>query len=186
MTAGRNEFIRRIVGAGQGTVREQVAVKVVAYAVSVKHYQPVACIVCKATVRRIGNIACRIIAEGFFRQDRIAQVLCSTFGYTAKAIISITHFGRICKCLDEKQPHPKVRLNICNMFLYYALYKVFMNSIRNTIRKKVIGIPSIPIKILMKNGILFFVLIRLSFLVGSRLGEVVLPFLSHIILYFLQ
>ena len=56
MTAGRNEFIRRIVGAGKGTVREQVAVKVVAYAVSVKHYQPVVCIVCKAAVRRIGNI----------------------------------------------------------------------------------------------------------------------------------
>ena len=77
-------------------------------------------------------------------------------------------------------------LSIKNDRSYYALYKVFMNSIRNTIRKKVIGIPSIPIKILMKNGIRFFVLIRLSFLVGSRLGEVVLPNSSHEILYFLQ
>ena len=126
MTTGRNEFIRRIVGAGQGTVREQVAVKVVAYAVSVKHYQPVVCIVCKAAVGCIGNIACCIIAEGFFRQDRIAQVLYSTFGYTAKAIISITHFGRICKCLDEKQPHPKVRLNIVyKCFSRYSLYESF-------------------------------------------------------------
>ena len=72
------------------------------------------------------------------------------------------------------------------MVLCYTLYKAFMNIIRNTIRKKIIGIPSIPIKILMANGIRFFVLIRLPFLVGARLGEVVLPNSSHEILYFLQ
>ena len=35
-------------------------------------------------------------------------------------IISITHFGRICKYLDEKQPHPKVRLNLSDMFIFSA------------------------------------------------------------------
>lgn len=67
------------------------------YKLFTQFYQSVVCIVCKAAVRCIGNIACCIIAEGFFRQDRIAQVLYSTFGYTAKTIISITHFGQICK-----------------------------------------------------------------------------------------
>ena len=40
---------------------------------------------------------------------------------SAEIIISITHFGRICKCLDEKQPHPKVRLNIV-----YNVFKIFL------------------------------------------------------------
>ena len=30
----------------------------------------------------------------------------------ARFYIGITHFGRICKYLDKKQPHPKVRLEI--------------------------------------------------------------------------
>ena len=34
------------------------------------------------------------------------------FARVSKKDIRITHLGRICKCLYEKQPHPKVRLKI--------------------------------------------------------------------------
>ena len=44
---------------------------------------------------------------------------------SAEIIISITHFGRICKCLDEKQPHPKVRLENKISFGYHFIAQVY-------------------------------------------------------------
>lgn len=107
MTAGRNEFIRRIVEAGQGTVREHIAVEVIAYGVAVERDQAVIRVILEAAVGGRGYVACCIVVKGLCRNDRvITELLDSPCSNSAETIISITHLGRICKCLDEKQPHP--------------------------------------------------------------------------------
>lgn len=127
MTAGRNEFIRRIVGAGKGTVREHITVKIIAYGVAVERDQAVIRVILEAAVGGRGYVACCIVVKGLCRNDRvITELLDSPCSNSAEAIISITHLGRICKYLDEKQPHPKVRLNIVyKCFSRYSLYESF-------------------------------------------------------------
>ena len=45
-----------------------------------------------------GNVACGIVGEGLGRYHRvIAELLDSSRSDSAEIIISITHFGRICK-----------------------------------------------------------------------------------------
>ena len=98
MTARRNESVGRIVGAGKGTVREHIAVKIVAYSVAVKRDQTVIRIVCKTTVRCIGYVTRRIVAEGLGRYHRVIdELLDSSRSDPAEIIISITYLGRICK-----------------------------------------------------------------------------------------
>ena len=111
MTAGRNEFIRRIVGAGKGTIREHIAVEVIAYGVAVERDQTVVGVILEAAIRCRGYVTCCIVVEVLGRNNRvIAELLDSPCSNSAEAIIGITHLGRICMYLDEKQPHPKVRL----------------------------------------------------------------------------
>ena len=112
MTAGRRESVCRIVSAGKRTVREHIAVKVVAYRVAIERNQTVVGIVCKAAIRRIGDVTCRVVGERLLRENNVAKILFGSLGYSSYAIISIAHFSGICKDLlnIKKQPHPKVRL----------------------------------------------------------------------------
>ena len=72
MTARRNESVRRIVGAGKGTVREHIAVEVIAYGVAVERDQLVIRIIRKGGIcRATCNITCGIVSKRFGRNDRI-------------------------------------------------------------------------------------------------------------------
>jgi len=110
MTARGNEPICGIVGAGKGTVRQHIAVKVVADCIAVESDQSIVSIVCKTTVRSIGDIACGVVSEGFFRKNVVVQILRRSLGYSAEAIISITEFGILVKMLCIKMPPPNRRL----------------------------------------------------------------------------
>ena len=111
MTACRNEPVRRVVGAGKRTVREHIAVKVIAYRIAVERDQTVVGVILEAAVGCRGYVACCIVVEGLGRYNRvIAELLDSSRSDPAEIIISITHLGRLCQYLNEKQPHPKVRL----------------------------------------------------------------------------
>ena len=114
MTACGNESVGRIVIAGKETVREHITVKVIRYCITVIRGKSIVCIINKARISRSAcNITCGIVVEGFGRYHRVvAELLDSSRSDPAETIISITHFGRICKCLYEKQPHPKVWPNI--------------------------------------------------------------------------
>ena len=86
------------VGAGKGTVREHIAVKVIAYGVAVERDQTVVGVILEAAIGCRGYVACCIVVEGFGRYNRvIAELLDSSRSDSAEIIISITHFGRICK-----------------------------------------------------------------------------------------
>lgn len=75
MTAGRNEFVRRIVGAGQGTVREHIAVEVIAYGVAVERDQTVIRVILEAAVGGRGYVTCCIVVKGLCRNDRVITEL---------------------------------------------------------------------------------------------------------------
>ena len=110
MTARRNESVCRIVGAGKGTIREHIAVKVIAYSISVERDQTVVGVILEAAIGCRGYVACCIIVEGLGRYHRvIAELLDSSRSDSAEIIISITHFGRICK-YQEKNSRPEGRL----------------------------------------------------------------------------
>ena len=127
MTAGRRESVCRIVGAGKGTVREHIAVKVIAYGVAIERDQTVVGVILEATVGCRGYIACCIVVEGLGRYNRvIAELLDSSRSDPAETIISITHFCRICKCLNRKTAAPESAAgHILYMFLRYSLYESF-------------------------------------------------------------
>ena len=111
MTARRNESVGRIVGAGKRTVREHIAIKVIAYGVAIERDQTVVGVILEAAIGCRGYVAGYIVVEGLGRYHRvIAELLDSSRSDSAEIIISITHFGRICKYQDKKQPHSKVRL----------------------------------------------------------------------------
>ena len=98
MTVGRNKAVRGVVSKALDTVVQHISVEVVAYGISVKYRQTVVDIVSKAAVRRIGDIARCIVVEGLGRYNRvITELLDRSRSYSAEIIISITHFGTICK-----------------------------------------------------------------------------------------
>jgi len=103
MTARRNESVCGIIRAGQGTVREHIAVEVIAYGVTVERDQTVVGVIDKCRIIVCTrNIARRIVVEGLGRYNRIvAELLDSSRSDSAEIIISITQFGRIGKYLDE-------------------------------------------------------------------------------------
>ena len=99
--------LKIIIGAGKGTVREHITVKVIAYGVAVERDQTVVGVILEATARRRGYISRQVIAKAFFRQHSIIQILDGPLGNSAKVIISITHLGRICKyfsCIKTAAP----------------------------------------------------------------------------------
>ena len=111
VTSRRNESVGRVIGAGKGSVREHIAVEVIAHGVAVERDQTVVGVILEAAIGCRGYVTCCIVVEGLGRDHRvITELLDSPCCNSAEIIISITHFGRICMCLDEKQPHPKVRL----------------------------------------------------------------------------
>ena len=122
MTASRNESICRVIDAREGTVGEHIAVEVIAYRISVERDQTVVGVILEAAIGCRGYVTCCIVVEGLGRYHRvIAELLDSSRSDPAETIISITHFGRICKTQNEKQPHPKVRLKIKRLFLHFFI-----------------------------------------------------------------
>ena len=74
--------------------------EVVAYSVTVVRDQMVVGVIPEAAVRCRGYVTRRIVVEGLGRYHRvIAELLDSSRSDSAEIIISITHFGRICKYL---------------------------------------------------------------------------------------
>ena len=99
VTPVKQEISCRIVGTGKRTVREHIAVKVIAYGIAVERDQTVVGVIPEATIGCRGYVACCIVVEGLGRYHRvIAELLDSSRSDPAETIISITHFGRICKC----------------------------------------------------------------------------------------
>ena len=118
MTAGRNESVCGVISTSQRAIREHIAVKVITYSISVERDQTVVGVILEAAVGCRGYVARCIVVEGLGRYHRvIAELLDSSRSDSAEIIISITHFGRICKYIDEKQPHPKVRLKTQKVLL---------------------------------------------------------------------
>ena len=79
----------------------------IAYGVAIERDQRVIGVIEKAGVGRVGNVACGIVGEGLGRYHRvIAEFLDSSRSDLAETIISITHFGRICK-YQEKTAAPE-------------------------------------------------------------------------------
>ena len=89
----QNKSVCRIVCKRFRTVRQHIAVKVVAYGVTVKFCQTVVGIVLEGATRCAGNITCGIVSVAFFRKNNITVVLGRSLGYSTKAIISIAEFG---------------------------------------------------------------------------------------------
>lgn len=80
-----------------------IAFKIIGYAVSVERDQTVIRIVLEAAIGSRGYIARSVIAEDFGRDHRIiAEFLDHPRSYSAETIISITHFGGVCKYFFEK------------------------------------------------------------------------------------
>jgi len=71
MTACSNESVGRIVGAGKGTVREHITVKIIAYGVTVERDQAIVGVMLEAAVGRRGYVAHRVIVEGLGGDNRI-------------------------------------------------------------------------------------------------------------------
>ena len=69
VSACRDESVCRVVRAGKGTVREHIAVKVIAYVVAVELSQAVVRVILEAALGSIGDITCRVVGEGFRRND---------------------------------------------------------------------------------------------------------------------
>ena len=100
MTACRDKPVCRIIAAGQGAIRQHVAIRIIADRAAVEHNKSVVGVVLEAAVRRIGNVACRVVREALGRDDTIAvQTLDCSCRYATQAIISITDFGSIYKSL---------------------------------------------------------------------------------------
>ena len=100
MTARSNQPISGIISAGKGTIREHIAVKIIAYGVAIERDQTVVGVILEAAVGGRGYVTCCIVVEGLGRYHRvIAELLDSSRSDSAEIIISITHFGRICKYL---------------------------------------------------------------------------------------
>ena len=74
MTAGRNESVGRIVGAGQGTVREHITVEVIAYGVAVEYGQTIIGVIQEAGIRRIGDVARSVILVNVRRARIVVKV----------------------------------------------------------------------------------------------------------------
>ena len=89
-----------IVGKSFCTValaKDLVAVEVVTYRIAVERDQTVVGVILEAAVWRRGYVARRVISKRFLRENNVAYVFGRSLGYTVHTIISITHFGRICK-----------------------------------------------------------------------------------------
>ena len=98
MTACGDQSVCGVIGAGKGTVRQHIAVKVVADSVAVKTCQTVVGVILEAAVRSTCNITRRVIAEGLGGNDRIiGKIFDRSRRDSAQVIISITQFGRIFK-----------------------------------------------------------------------------------------
>ena len=69
ITTRINDPVRRIVGAGKRTVREHIAVKVIAYGIAVERDQTVVGIIKEAAVGRRGYVTRCIVSECFGRND---------------------------------------------------------------------------------------------------------------------
>ena len=105
MTAVRGQSVCRVIGVRTNTVARHIAVHVIGYSVAVKYNKSVIGVILEAAVGSVGDVSCCIVVEGFGRNHRvIAELLDSSRSYSAEIIISITHFGRICKYLDKKRP----------------------------------------------------------------------------------
>ena len=120
MTARRDESVCRIVGAGKGTVGKHIAFEVIAYGVAVERDQTVVGVILEAAVGCRGYVACCIVVEGLGRYHRvIAELFDSSRSDPAEIIISITHFGRICKYLFFEYSR-QIIVNILETGYYYA------------------------------------------------------------------
>ena len=101
-------------GAGKGTVREHIAVEVVAYSVAIEAYQAVVGVILEAAIGCRGYVTCCIVVEGLGRYNRvIAELLDSSRSDSAEIIISITHFGRICKHQEKTAAPESAAENHC-------------------------------------------------------------------------
>ena len=63
MTARRNKSVCRVIGAAKGTVREHIAVEVIAYRIAVEGYKPVISIICKTTAGRISYVTRCVVGK---------------------------------------------------------------------------------------------------------------------------
>ena len=105
MPTRREQLVIVVIGTGQGTVREHIAIKVVACRITVEDNQSVVGVVTEATIGSIGQVARFIVGEGLGRNNRvIAEDLDRSRRDPTKVIISIAHFGRICNRPIKKQP----------------------------------------------------------------------------------
>ena len=100
MAVSRKESICGIVGEALYSIIQHIVVRVVAYRISFEDNQPVVGVIAEAAVGRIGNVTRRIVVEGLGRNHRIvAKALYGSCGHSIQVIISIAHFGTICKCI---------------------------------------------------------------------------------------
>ena len=139
MTACGNESVGRIVIAGKETVREHITVKVIAYGVAVERDQTVVGVILEAAIGGCGYVTRCIVVEGFGRYHRVfAELLDSSRSESAEIIISITHFGRICKyqektaapesAAEKKSEYYFIRVLIrATLIFYKQINNVFLN-----------------------------------------------------------
>ena len=93
MTAGRNESVGGVIGAGKGTVRGHIAIHIVRYGVPIEHHKSIIGVILEATIGRIGNVTGSVVGKGLLGKNVAAQILGRSLGHTVEAIISIAESG---------------------------------------------------------------------------------------------
>ena len=109
VTSRSNQPICGIISAGKGTIREHIAVKIIAYGVAIERDQTVVGVILEATVGCRGYVTCCIVVEGLGRHNRvIAELLDSSRSDPAEIIISIAHFVELSSTFSRKTPPQNV------------------------------------------------------------------------------
>ena len=101
-----NKPVCGIVGAGKGTVRQHIAVQVIAYRIAAPRNQTVVGIIQEAAVGGRGYVACCIVGKHLLCQNIVVRILDGSLDDTIQAIITITEFGDFVKaffCDDFRQ-----------------------------------------------------------------------------------
>ena len=78
-----DKSVGRIVGAGEGTVRQHIAVKVIAYRITVERDQTVVVVIREAASVRVREVARRVVSKAFGRDNNVTRVLNGLRGYSA-------------------------------------------------------------------------------------------------------
>ena len=95
-----DKSVKRVVSAAQRTVGKHISVSIVDNVLSVEYNEPIVSIILERAVLCTRDISCRVIAECLRGNNAIVnKTLYSSARHSAQVIISIAHFGRICKCL---------------------------------------------------------------------------------------